>query len=75
MLGVLLSALVGLELALGVAVVSVGYLVVVELAIADINEPLAAVDFAGSAAVLVAAGLLVVVLPVALLPVVDVKVT
>jgi len=34
LLGVLLSALVGLELALGVAVVSVGYLVVVELAMA-----------------------------------------
>ena len=33
MLGVLLSALVGLELALGVAVVSVGYLVVAELAV------------------------------------------
>jgi hypothetical protein len=34
LLGVLLSALVGLELALGVAVVSVGYLVVAELAMA-----------------------------------------
>ena len=34
MLGVLLSALVRLELALGVAVVSVGYLVVAELAMA-----------------------------------------
>lgn len=45
------------------------------LAIADINEPLVAVDFTGIAAVLVATGLLVVVLPVALLPVVDVKVT
>ncbi|KTF01831.1 hypothetical protein SF2A35B_1499 [Lactiplantibacillus plantarum] len=45
------------------------------LAIADIDAPLAATDFAGIAAVLVAAGLLVVVLPVALLPVVDVKVT
>ena len=45
------------------------------LDIADIDAPLAATDFAGIAAVLVAAGLLVVVLPVALLPVVDVKVT
>ncbi|GEO52119.1 hypothetical protein LPL03_02150 [Lactiplantibacillus argentoratensis] len=33
-MGVLLSALVGLELVLGVAVVSVGYLVVAELATA-----------------------------------------